>query len=302
MAAAAGVGFGAGTFWRAASLSKIVTARVVERAGLAWGQDAGAALGFPLRHPAFPGVPVTLGMLGAHVGGLTDAGGYLLPPGVALADWMAGAVWGDRPGAGMEYCNLAYVLLAAAAERATGRRFDHLASGVLADLGVPGGFNWSGVAERADRMAIVRRDGGRFLPQVDAVVAPRGVSLADGAEADLTAWAPGRNPGVFSPQGGLRTTLAGALRLAVGLRPRDWLWQGAAAASATAPGLMRLDLGGRSLIGHFACAYGMVGGAWADPATGGALAYVLNGLPVGDDSDDLRPEELSVIRTLAALI
>jgi len=113
------------------------------------------------------------------------------------------------------------------AERLPGTRFDVLAQRlVLGPSGIAGGFNWSGVVDRRDRIATCRRDGDKLVPQINAVVAPQGISELDAAEV-VVPWVAGRNHGIWSPQGGLRLSLAGALRLAPTLAPGPPLWRGA---------------------------------------------------------------------------
>jgi hypothetical protein len=179
---------------------------------------------------------------------------------------------------------------------------------------VTGGFNWAGVADRSDRVPVFRRTAAGLVPQIDATVAQGGVSGPDGQATPLDHWRPGQHTSAFSPQGGLRLSLTGALRLVQGLAADSgpWLWSGGPAddpANVSAGlfqaygwGVMRLDrpdLYPRPLIGHFANAYGLCAGAWWDDARQGAFAYVLNGLPLGDDDDRLRPEELAILRHVA---
>jgi CubicO group peptidase (beta-lactamase class C family) len=115
----------------------------------------------------------------------------------------------------------------------------------------------------------------------------------------------------FSPQGGLRTSLAGCLTLAQAIPRLDTrilhdpgppqpteLWD------QYGIGLMILRRPAfypRPLIGHFANAYGLCGGAWWDTEANLAFAYLINGLPMGDDSDDLRPAERAIFDAMAAL-
>lgn len=303
------------TLWRAASISKIVTGRVVAvlaaNAGLRPPNaiDIAPLLGFTLRNPAFPDQPLTLGQVASHTAGLTDAAGYLIPPDLSLADWCAAnARFGPQPpGAACAYCNLGYVLLAAVAERLAGERFDDLARRlVLEPLAIAGGFNWSGVADRRDRLPTYRRDGARLIAQVDAQVAALGISGPDGVAVDLTRWAPGRNPASFSPQGGLRLSLGGALTLAQSLADEDEtaFWQGSddGLPLGTGLGLMHLPAPPgypRPLIGHFANAYGFCGGVWHDRQAQVSFAYALNGLPLVDEDDRLRDEELAIFAAVA---
>lgn len=318
IATARGLAADPATLWRAASISKIVTGTVVadvaRQVGLhpPYAVDIATLLGFPLRNPAFPDQPLTLGQVGSHTSGLTDDAGYLLPPQARLAVWLTEK--GEMifrptpPGAAFHYCNLGYVLLAAAAEKLSGQRFDDLAQAlVLTPLGITAGFNWSGVTDRTNCIATYRRDGPDLIPQIDAMVAASGVSDPEGAEIDLINWTPGQNPGVFSPQGGLRLSLQGALQLARSLADANPLplWQGDVGGfhGGTGIGLIHItdpSIYPRPLIGHFAAAYGMCGGVWWDAATRTAFAYTLNGLPMDDDSDALRASELAIFAAVAS--
>ncbi len=299
------------TLWRAASLSKMVTARTLAAVGGAgvWARDAAEALGWPLRHPLHPQAPVTLGMIAGHAAALSDEAGYAVPAAVPLRDWLAGRgtrAWLPHPpGTRLAYANLGSVLLAAVAERLGGARFDLLARRhVLEPLRIEGGFNWSGVPalRREDRMPALRRDpSGAFHPQVDEAVPPEGVASPLGPPAP-----PGRNPAPLSPQGGLRLSLRGALRLAQTVPDNPpWLRRpGDPMLAGTAPGLVLLDdpaLHPRPLHGHFADAYGILAGAWRDPARGRSFAYVLNGLPLGDEAEGWREPERAVLRAVADL-
>ena len=100
IATAPGVACGPDTLWRAATLSKVVTGRVAELAARAAGLDptlaeVGPILGFDLRHPSWPEMPVTLAQVASHTAGLSDTARYLVPPEVSLAEWTLGRdIWG----------------------------------------------------------------------------------------------------------------------------------------------------------------------------------------------------------------
>jgi len=192
-------------------------------------------------------------------------------------------------------------------------RFDQLArTNVLDPLGIEGGFAWSGVPpeRREDRLPAFRRTFRGFVPQIDAQVASDGLSGPDGIVPELGV--PGENPGPLSPQGGLRLSLSGALRLAESLaaRPVRRLWTpshgpgdyGNGFLESTGPGLLVFDnpvFYPRPLVGHFADAYGILAGAWHDRLRGASFAYILNGLPEGDEDDGWRPEELAIFDAVA---
>lgn len=310
-AAAPGLALTPDTPWRGASLSKMVTARTLAAVGGAgvWDRDASEVLGWSLRHPLHPDAPITLGLIACHAAALSDDAGYAVPSATSLRDWVAEQgprAWHPHPpGARLAYANLGSLLLALAAERLGADRFDLLARRhVLGPLGIGGGFNWSGVpaARREDRMPAFRRDpSGAFHPQVDEVVPPEGVASPLGPPAP-----PGHNPAPLSPQGGLRLSLRGALRLARAVPDApSWLRRpGDPMLAGTAPGLVLLDdpaLVPRPLHGHFADAYGILAGAWRDPMRGLSFAYVLNGLPLGDEAEGWREPERAILRAVADL-
>lgn len=312
-------------FFRCASISKWVTGQTAARALIGkFGERAANLpiedlLGFPLHHPGAPDHPVTVGEVAAHFAGLTDASGYLVPFDVPLRDWLSdkgGEVWSKNPpGRAFEYCNLGYVLLSAAAEAAAGEPFDLLAQRlVLGPIGVRAGFNWAGLApaERAHGLPLYRKTKDGFAAQIDTSVAPNGAVGPDGKEIEVAGGASGQHVSRFSPQGGLRVSLDGLLALAEALPNgvNSMLWR-APAGRLQRPadvfgdygwGLMTLDnpaIYPRPLIGHFAIAYGFLGGIWWDEARQAAVAYGLNGLREGDDSDDLHPEEAEIFAAVA---
>lgn len=302
------------TAFRAASMSKIVTGQAVwsvlsDHDGSA-DADVAGILGVPLRHPA--GAGVTPRQLLCHCGGLWDDAGYAWTPGQSIGPWLESlgqGIWSpDPPGSIYRYCNLGYILAAACAERLANRRFDELAGErVLGQHGISAGFNWAGMgaSARTDRIPCYRRDAaGLFQPQIDEAVAGSGASGPGGEAIDLARMAPGNAGLALSPQGGLRISLENALRLARAL-PRmrhDRLWSPSmwkkddptGLVDAYGAGLMfhdSPDFYPEPLVGHFANAYGFCGGLWYDATRDAAFVIAINGLSVGEDADDLRPEE-----------
>jgi Beta-lactamase class C and other penicillin binding proteins len=69
---------------RVASISKLVTSigvmRLVEAGQLDLDADVSTYLGWPLRHPRHPDMPITLRLLLSHRSSLTDAAGYYATP------------------------------------------------------------------------------------------------------------------------------------------------------------------------------------------------------------------------------
>ncbi|MEO1638044.1 MAG: serine hydrolase domain-containing protein [Pseudomonadota bacterium] len=301
------------TLFRVASISKMVTAAAFEvaatGAGLARPYDVPAAevLGFDLTHPQWPATPITLGMLMTHTSGLWDEGGYLFDGPIPVQFDPDAMFSPEEPGTFFRYCNLGYILLAAAAEKLSGRRFDEIvAKDVLGPHDIAGGLNWVGVPPPAMRNTLptYRHDGQTFAPQIDAPP----------VHPNLTSCQLGLDTWRFSPQGGLRLSLRGMLTLAdVLISANDTpLWQTADGPGDYLDGLMQ-DYGAglqflpdppfypRPLTGHFANAYGFKGGVWRDGEADISFAYALNGLPLGDEDDALCNVEHQIFAVIAAM-
>ena len=200
---------------RVASISKLVAAigamRLVEAGTLDLDADVSGTLGWPLRHPQNPDVPITLRMLLSHQAGLTDGAGYWqVPLGEPLQPLLGDPrAWDAEhpPGAFFRYANLGFPLVAAAMERATGERFDLLMQRlVLAPLDIAGCYNWAACDEATAARAVVLYDAAHAPVRDDhrGRAPPCPVIVADNADCDLSRWRAGENGALFSPQGGLR--------------------------------------------------------------------------------------------------
>ncbi|HEX7732179.1 MAG TPA: serine hydrolase domain-containing protein [Rhodanobacter sp.] len=209
---------------RVASISKLVTAigvmRLVEAGKLDLDADVSTYLGWKLRNPAFPGVPITLRLLMSHRSSLTDAAGYWQTPlDGRLRDLLENPrAWdaAHAPGTYFRYTNLNYPVVAQVMERVTGERFDRLMQRlVLQPLGTGACFDWATCNEATAARAIVLYDtGGKPIVddnhghKPDCLVKP----ARDGS-CDLSAYHPGENGALFGPQGGLRISAIGLARI-----------------------------------------------------------------------------------------
>lgn len=309
---------------RLASISKLAVAlaalRLVERRMLDLDRDVANYLGWRLRNPAFPDVPVTLRQLLSHTSGVRDAAGYVM----ALDDDLAARLavpraWDDRHGSGhFAYANLNYALVAAVMEGASGTRFDRLMQTELfVPLGIAGCFNWSGCpAGAAQRAVVLYRASGEIAADNLRGRAPPcpGLPARDGS-CDLARYRLTRSSGFFSPQGGMRLAPVGLARLGMAIvRPGYlsratltqlaqpvWRYNGANGETEggfycayglgvmfTAAATQRVECrddpvgDGRLRIGHAGEAYGLRSGLWVDPATGRGIAFYTTA--VADDA------------------
>lgn len=122
------------TLFLVASVTKTVTGalalQLAEEGRLDLDADIATYLGFSVRHPMFPDVPITARMLASHTSGLTDDWFALgratttdVDSTVSLATFTADYVgvashWAAEPGTTRSYCNAAFGVLGAVVEAA----------------------------------------------------------------------------------------------------------------------------------------------------------------------------------------
>ncbi len=226
--------------FRIASVSKMFTVftimQLVEQGKLGLDDDVGELLGFSLRNPCYPDIPVTVGMLASHTSSIRDGRVYSIPPEKGLEEFFrpGGEYWengahfspkGQAPGEFFEYCNLNYGLLGTIIEVVTGKRFDlYQKSHILAELDirgdyVPGNFkrdefrklgtvyrkmDASGRWDESGPWCGSADDYRGVRPQEDTLMLQNPYSEETQYACSLKDYKPGRNATVFSPTGGLR--------------------------------------------------------------------------------------------------
>jgi len=219
----------AATLYRIASISKLVATigalRLVDEGKLALDADIGGYLGYRVRNPHFPDVPVTLRMLLTHTSSLRDDAGYYWDAGMRLEDFLTpggalhgnGAMWSAdaRPGARFTYANLGWGVLGTLMEKASGERFDRLMRRLVLDpLGMQGGYDASELApDRLANLATIYR---KRATADDAAWNPAGPWVAQVDDYSVEPPRPRAGPGYvvgtnatpFSPTGGLRASPA----------------------------------------------------------------------------------------------
>lgn len=280
---------------RVASISKLVVSiavlKLVEQGRLDLDADVSRLLGWRLRNPAFPDVPITLRLLLSHRSSLVDGIDYVMPLDAdmrtALADPKA---WDGAhpPGHWFRYTNLNFPVIAAVMERATGERFDRLMDRlVLRPLKLQACYNWdSCAAPVAARAVVLYREGKPVRDDNRGAKPACSVTPAADGSCDLARWRAGANGAIFSPQGGLRISardLAKIGRLLLGrgtvdgvriLSPRSvalmstpsWTYNGAAGEGAN--GDIGADASVDAPTGGFTCSYGLAVHVLATPVAG----------------------------------
>ena len=228
----------ADTLYRIASISKLVTTigvmRLVEMGTLSLDADVNQYLGWSLRNPHFPEVPITLRQMLTHTSSLRDDGGYyweyttpireVLVPGGRL--YGKGAMWAKNaaPGHYFQYANLPWGVIGTVMERATGERFDRLMQRlVLTPLDLRGGFHPADFAPRdvSDTATLYRKRtqvGGQEIWDPSPAKGPwtaqvdnyRTEAPVPRAKADYVI---GSNGTAFGPQGACRLSALGLSKL-----------------------------------------------------------------------------------------
>jgi CubicO group peptidase (beta-lactamase class C family) len=309
---------------RIASVSKLIMAlaalRLVEEGKVDLGEDVSEYLGWQLRHPNHPDVPVTLARLLMHRSGVRDDAGYIIPLGESLqakladpAAWYRGAPPGEAP---FEYANLGSPVVATVLEAASGERYDRLVERtVFGPLGIKACLNWIGCPDDFDdRAVILYRSTGEVARDAASDRPPNcTIPVAEGVACNLDAYIPGTNASVFSPQGGVRISMADLAKLGQALMNEDpRLLSRAGFAQLTrrqppiagnAPLFCFYGLAVQTLYpglagcnddlfsdavrryGHAGEAYGLRSGLWIDPEGRRGVAYFVTAVPQPEVED-----------------
>jgi len=207
------------TQYRIASISKTVTAtalmKLYEQGLFHLDDDVSNHLGFALRNPSFPNVPITFRMLLSHTSSIQDGTGYGPfstasfaadpPPAVSTMMTVGGQYFtsnmfrNEAPGTFFTYSNVNFGIVGTLVEKISGVRFDIFCKqNILEPLGLAGSFNVQDLTNLDNLAVIYRKQGSIWTPQADNYLGimppPR----------DLTVYPIGSNAFIFGPQGSIR--------------------------------------------------------------------------------------------------
>ncbi|MDX9928984.1 MAG: serine hydrolase domain-containing protein [Bacteroidales bacterium] len=199
-----------GDIFRIASISKSFTTttllHLLEEGKISLDDDAGDIVGFPIRNPKFPDIPITVRMLLSHISSLNDSRGYgnlnLINP--SVNDNWARSYNDYAPGTKYQYANLGFNTLGAIVEKVSGTRFDLLVKQVVIDpLGLNAGFN----PDNLDRNLFATL----YLPDSTVKTAegwptfkPQPAAYQSRSEQIDTGYMMGYSAPLFSPTGGMK--------------------------------------------------------------------------------------------------
>ncbi|KIL38951.1 hypothetical protein SD70_23135 [Gordoniibacillus kamchatkensis] len=212
--------------FRIASISKTVVATAVmqlaEKGLCSIDQDVGDILGFPVRNPNHPNSPITLKHMMTHTSGLQDEYVRFVvdsrsenPPKIKLTElllpggtYYTDRLWGDgEPGdpSRFEYSNVGAVILATVVEKLSRERFDLYCRNHLFE---PLQMNETSFNiqyfEHTDDIATLYE----YAQETDSfAVSTDDYQGKKPDPIDYSGYVPGTNGALFSPQGGLRTSV-----------------------------------------------------------------------------------------------
>ena len=219
----------ADTKFRIASISKLVTAvgvwQLIERDLIDPDRDVSGYLGFELRNPHHPGIPITVKMLMSHTSSIRDGGkpgSYNIPLGHQIREFFTSGTpyhmpncWApsaEVPGEFFAYCNMNYCLLGSVIEAVSAERFDvYMKNHVFDPMGLSCGYNVSAMPpdvqsqvgtlyRKLDPSGVCDPAKGVWTAQCDDFTSgyPR---------EDYSGYVIGSNGSLFGPMGSLRISI-----------------------------------------------------------------------------------------------
>ena len=328
---------------RIASISKLVMAiaalRLVDEEKIDLKADVSDYLGWQLRSPYHPDVPITLAHLMMHRAGLSDEAGYIIPLGESLearlADPLAWRETGAPGEASFEYANLGSPIVATILEAASGERYDRLVERLVFEpLGVKACLNWTlcDAEMRARAVTLYRHTG--EVARDDPADMECSIPVAPLRACNLDRYTPGTNASVFSPQGGVRIGMIDLAKIGQALRNRDDRLISQAAISAINASLLGSGNEGQEFfcyyglhlqiidvpksgcedalfgdgvlrIGHSGEAYGLQSGLWIGEGSDPGFAYFLTEAEPpegGEDTGGFTQREKALLARAKALL
>ena len=187
-------------FMRIASISKSFTAtslmQLVEDGVISLDDDVSELIGFQVRNPHHPEVPITLRMVLSHTASFRDPENYstLDPINPAVNGDCSATYYDYAPGTGYNYSNLGLNFAGAILEKVSGVRFDrYVKDNVITPLGLHAGHN-NDELDSTRRASIYRYRNGQHIE-----------SNAYGSVAhQLDDYIMGYSAPIFSPTGGVK--------------------------------------------------------------------------------------------------
>jgi len=184
------------TKYRVASLSKTIVAisamKLVEEGKLDLDEDISTYLGYSVRNPNHPNVPITSRMLMQHTSTIYDSNAFndsLMGRNVRSTENLLSAsasFWDRHPGSAHQYSNFGYTVLGAVIEFASGKKLDTYAREVLFDpLDIDAAFLASGLKDTENIAVLYNPGQGHTVNRSVAAQLERGSMGALGQDQNL---------------------------------------------------------------------------------------------------------------------
>ena len=284
------------TCMRIASVSKLVMTfavlSLIEDGILSLDADISSYLGYPVRHPDYPDIPITLRMLLTHTAAISDDGPYGtrgMEPGCTLHELLCNpACWTkSAPGEAFYYTNLGAGAAGVVLECAVNLPFDDIMKQRVFDpLGIRAsydprrivpaadlsdGYSVRGIFPprlRYDAAALAARPIEPFEPERDYLIAAgRMITDSHGMERLVRLLASKDGMGVLSPDS--LALMRAPQRSVPGIADLD-----RGLNTAFLPGVFPFF----SPVGHQGVAYGMCAELFADPSSGAGVGIMTSGV------------------------
>ena len=291
--------------FRIASISKSFTTTailtLIEKGEISPDTDVSEIIGFKVRNPIFPDVPITIKMLLSHSSSLNDSQGYF------SLDYINSDINPDyakcyndyMPGTGYQYCNLGFNTLGAIVEKVSGIRFDkYISQNILQPLKLNASFNVTDFT--GDTFATLYTpdtselaSGGKliFIPSESAYKAP---------DINPESYIIGYSAPLFSPTGGMKISAPDLARYMImhmnyGVYPQSGvrIIEEASSKLMQTPVIdtdeggsycMGLNISssimpGEKMTGHTGSAYGLFSAMYFEPEKKFGIVMITNGTP-----------------------
>jgi CubicO group peptidase (beta-lactamase class C family) len=207
------------TAFRIASISKAITAmavmKLVQTGSLNLNTDINSILGYTVRNPNFPSIPITTRMLLSHTSSFIDGSTYNnflnasynnnpIPNASQLLSvggtyYTTSQFTNTQPGTYFNYSNTNFGILGTIVEKISGQRFDQFCRQQLfIPLGIKGSYNVNDIANIDNVAVLYRKISNAWTAQSDNFQGIQPVFT------NLTSYLAGTNGFRFAPQGGLR--------------------------------------------------------------------------------------------------
>lgn len=306
--------------FRIASISKSFTTTALltltERKLITLEQDVSDLIGFKVRNPSFPDVPITVKMLLSHSSSLNDSQGYftldVLNPGINQDH---AKCYNDyKPGTAYRYSNLGFNTIGAITEKFSGIRFDKFVKQtVIEPLSLHASFNVDDFPGNAFASLYAYDTTGFKLSE--------NAYLSRSDEIESESYIIGYSAPLFSPTGGMKISATDLARYMImhlnyGYNPQT----GVRIISEESSKLMQTPviettdpdyyclglnrstsiLPGETMTGHTGSAYGLLSAMYFEPEKKFGFVVITNGTTseYGTYVDGFAPVQRDVIRLL----